>query len=93
MSPSIVSPNFFCNSSSLIPSNNRSYDFLKGINSTIYKYTLGYIFGFIGYITGYTNSVERCYGFNVSTQVDNINSILNDINSSFKKVFFGNLLP
>ena len=62
-------------------------NFLKGTNSTIYKYTLGYIFGFIGYITGYTSSVERCYGFNISTQVDNINSSLNDINSSFKQNF------
>lgn len=61
--------------------------FLKNFISPIYKYTLGYIFGFIGYITGYTSSVERCYGFNISTQVDNINSSLNDINSSFKNNF------
>jgi predicted PurR-regulated permease PerM len=64
--------------------------FLKNIISPIYNYTLGYIFGFIGYITGYTSSVERCYGFNISKQVDNINSNLNTINDSFKQNF-GNI--
>jgi predicted PurR-regulated permease PerM len=61
--------------------------FLKNIASSIYHYTLRYIFDFIGYITGYSDSVKRCYGFNVSTEVDKINSNLNDINSSFKKDF------
>jgi|688.fasta_scaffold290322_2 hypothetical protein len=61
--------------------------FLRDIVSFIYKYTFRYIFEFIGYITGYTNSVEKCYGFNVSSQVDNINSSLNNIESSFKDNF------
>ena len=58
--------------------------------SFIYKYTFRYLFEFIGYITGYNASVKKCYGFNISTQVDNINSSLNNIESSFKNDF-GNL--
>jgi hypothetical protein len=61
--------------------------FLKNIISFVYKYTLGYIFGFIGYITGYDDSIKKCYGFNVSTNVDKINSNMTDIYSSFKKDF------
>jgi hypothetical protein len=63
---------------------------LRNIFSFIYKYTFRYLFEFIGYITGYTSSVKKCYGFNISTQVDNINSSLNNIESSFKNDF-GNL--
>ena len=62
-------------------------NFLKNIISFVYKYTLGYIFGFIGYITGYDDSIKKCYGFNVSTNVDKINSNMTDIYSSFKKDF------
>lgn len=64
--------------------------FLRNILSFIYKYTFRYIFDFIGYITGYDESVKKCYGFNVSSQVDNINSSLNNIETSFKNDF-GNL--
>ena len=49
-----------------------------------------YVFEFIGYITGYDASVQKCYGFNVSNEVDKINSSLNNIESSFKNDF-GNL--
>jgi hypothetical protein len=62
-------------------------NFLKNIISFVYKYTFGYIFDFIGYITGYNDSVDKCYNFNISTNVDKINSNLTDINSSFKKDF------
>jgi len=62
-------------------------NFLKNIISSVYKYTLRYIFDFIGYITGYNDSVDKCYEFNISTNVDKINSNLTDINSSFKKDF------
>ena len=62
-------------------------NFLKNIISSVYKYTLRYIFEFIGYITGYNDSVQKCYEFNISTNVDKINSNLTDINSSFKKDF------
>ena len=64
--------------------------FLRNIFSFIYKYTFRYLFEFIGYITGYNDSVKKCYGFNISNQVDNINSSLNNIESSFKNDF-GNL--
>lgn len=64
--------------------------FLRNILSFIYKYTFRYVFGFIGYITGYDKSVQKCYGFNVSNQVNNINSSLNKIQKSFKNDF-GNL--
>lgn len=62
-------------------------NFLKNIISFVYKYTLRYIFEFIGYITGYNDSIERCYGFDISTNVDKINSNLTDIDTSFKKDF------
>lgn len=65
-------------------------NFLKNIISSVYKYTLRYIFEFIGNITGYNDSVKKCYEFNISTNVDKINSNLTDISSSFKKDF-GNL--
>jgi hypothetical protein len=61
--------------------------FLRNILSFIYKYTFRYVFEFIGYITGYNDSVQKCYGFDVSTEVDNINSSLNNIESSFKNDF------
>ena len=61
--------------------------FIKNIFSFIYDYTLSYVFDFIGYLTGYSDSVKRCYGFNVSTQVDNIKESLGDIQSTFKKDF------
>ena len=64
--------------------------FLRNIFSFIYKYTFRYVFEFIGYITGYDKSVQKCYGFNVSTQVDKINSSLTNMESSFKNDF-GNL--
>lgn len=64
--------------------------FLRNILSFIYQYTFRYIFDFIGYITGYDESVQKCYGFNVSSEVDNINSSLNNIETSFKNDF-GNL--
>jgi len=62
-------------------------DFFKNINSTIYNYTFKYIFDFIGYITGYSDSVDKCYNFNISTNVDKMSDSLKDINSSFKKDF------
>jgi hypothetical protein len=62
-------------------------DFFKNINSTVYDYTLKYIFEFIGYITGYSDSVDKCYNFNISTNVDKMSDSLKDINSSFKKDF------
>ena len=61
--------------------------FIRNILSFIYKYTLMYVFEFIGYITGYDKSVQKCYGFNISSEVDNINSSLKTINTSFKNDF------
>ena len=63
------------------------FKFLQDIFSTIYEYTLKYVFDFIGYITGYNDSVKKCYGFNVSTEVSKMNSNLKDIESAFKKGF------
>ena len=62
-------------------------NFLRNIFSSIYYYTFRYIFNFIGNITGYTDSVQKCYGFNVSSEVDKMNSSLNKIQSSFKNDF------
>jgi len=61
--------------------------FLRNIIKVIYNYTFKYVFDFLGYITGYTESVSKCYGFDVSSEVDNINSSLNNINTSFKSNF------
>ena len=61
--------------------------FLRNIISPIYYYTFRYLFEFIGYITGYNDSVQKCYEFNISSEVDNINSSLNTIETSFKKDF------
>lgn len=58
--------------------------------SFIYKYTLGYIIDFLADITGYNTNVQRCYGFNIDSQVNKINSNLTNINSSFKDNF-GNI--
>jgi hypothetical protein len=60
---------------------------LKNIFSVIYRYTFKYIFDFIGRITGYNASVQRCYGFNVSSEVDNIKSSFSKIGDTFKKDF------
>jgi predicted PurR-regulated permease PerM len=61
--------------------------FLKNIFSSIYYYTFRYLFNFIGYITGYDDNYQKCYGFNVSSEVDKMNSNLNKIQSSFKNDF------
>ena len=62
-------------------------NFLRNIINVIYKYTFRYLFEFVGYITGYNESVHKCYGFNVSSEVDKINSSLGNIESSFKNDF------
>ena len=58
-------------------------EFLRNIFSSIYYYTLRYLFNFIGYITGYDDNYNKCYGFNVSSEVDKITSNLENIQSSF----------
>jgi hypothetical protein len=55
--------------------------------SIIYKYTLGLVIEFIANITGYNASVNKCYGFNVNSEISKINSNLKDIDSSFKDNF------
>jgi hypothetical protein len=62
-------------------------NFLENIISSIYYYTLRYVFNFIGYITGYDDKVQKCYGFNVSSEVDKMKKNLNNIQSSFKNDF------
>jgi hypothetical protein len=57
--------------------------FISNIFSSIYYYTLRYLFNFIGYITGYDDNYNKCYGFNVSSEVDKITSKLDNIQLSF----------
>ena len=61
--------------------------FIRNIISFIYNYTFIYVFNFIGNVTGYDNSVQKCYGFDISSEVDNINSNLKTIDTSFKNDF------
>jgi hypothetical protein len=61
--------------------------FIRSNLSIVYKYTLGYIFDFIGWLTGYTAAVKSCYGFNVSDEVDKINSGFNNAQRSFANNF------
>lgn len=61
--------------------------FIRSYLSIVYEYTLGYVFGFIGWITGYTAAVKSCYGFNVSDEVKRINKGFNDAGESFTKNF------
>jgi hypothetical protein len=53
----------------------------------IYHYTLRYIVDFIDYLFGYSKRVEKCYKFDIDSQVKNINSNLNNINKSFTSNF------
>jgi len=62
-------------------------NFLRNIFSFIYRYTFRYLFEFIGYITGYSDNVQKCYGFNVSSEVDKMNSSINNIGETFKNDF------
>jgi hypothetical protein len=64
--------------------------FIRDSISFIYKYTFSYIFDFIGWLTGYTAAVKKCYGFDVSTEVNKISSGFNNAQKSFKNNF-GNL--
>jgi len=64
--------------------------FIRDIFTNIYNYTFKFVFDFIGSITGYDKSYDRCYGFNISNEVNKINSNLTNINTSFKNDF-GNL--
>jgi predicted PurR-regulated permease PerM len=61
--------------------------FIRSNLSIVYKYTLGYIFDFIGWLTGYTAAVKSCYGFNVSDEVDKINSGFKNAQQSFANNF------
>ncbi|MFY7727998.1 MAG: hypothetical protein ACOVRN_00625, partial [Flavobacterium sp.] len=61
--------------------------FIRDIFGFFYRYVFRFIFDFIAYITGYDTSVRKCYGFNVSSEVDGINGSLNNIQSTFKKDF------
>ena len=61
--------------------------FIRSNLSVVYKYTLGYIFDFIGWLTGYTAAVKSCYGFNVSDEVDKINSGFKNAQQSFANNF------
>jgi hypothetical protein len=65
-------------------------NFLRDSISFIYKYTFRYIFEFIGWLTGYTEGVKKCYGFNVSTEINKISSGFNNAQKSFNDNF-GNL--
>jgi predicted PurR-regulated permease PerM len=64
--------------------------FIRDIFTNIYNFTFKYVFNFIGSISGYDKSYDRCYGFNISNEVNKINSNLTNINAAFKKDF-GNL--
>jgi len=61
--------------------------FLQKIFAPIYHYTFRYIFDFVGYITGYNDSVKKCYGFDVASEVNNMKTEINNIQSSFQKDF------
>jgi len=58
--------------------------------SFLYKYTLGIIVDFIANISGFNDSVRKCYGFNVKSEIKKINSNVKDIDRSFKDNF-GNI--
>jgi len=60
---------------------------LKESFSFVYKYTFRYIFDFIGWITGYTAAVKKCYGFSVSDEVDRMNKGFSNATKSFKQNF------
>ena len=49
-----------------------------------------YVFNFIGSITGYDKSYDKCYGFNISKEINKITDNVDNIGSSFKKSF-GNI--
>jgi len=61
--------------------------FVRKNLSFIYKYTFRYIFQFIGWLTGYTAGVKKCYGFNVSNEVRSIGKGFNNATQSFNKNF------
>ena len=57
--------------------------FLEGLLSPLYDYTFGIIFGFIGYLTGYSDAVKKCYGFNVNDELDKMNNNAKNIQKAF----------
>jgi hypothetical protein len=61
--------------------------FFRNIISSIYNYTFVYFFDFIGNITGYNDNVKKCYGFNISTNIENISTNLTNISTTFKDDF------
>jgi DNA-binding ferritin-like protein (Dps family) len=64
--------------------------FIRDNISFIYKYTFRYIFDFIGWVTGYTAVVKKCYGFDVSNEVDKMGAGFKNAQKSFTNNF-GNL--
>ena len=62
-------------------------NFLQNIIYTVYRYTIKIIIDFFTRILGIDDSINRCYGFNISKEMSSINSQLDNINNSFKKDF------
>lgn len=53
----------------------------------VYEYTLGPVLGFFAYITGISWILGKCYGFNISRDLNSMKSDLGQIQSDFKKNF------
>ena len=58
---------------------------LESFFYTLYKYTFGIIFYYIGEFTGYNDAVQKCYGFNVNDELDKMNKNAGEIRQAFIK--------
>ena len=64
--------------------------FLRPFLNFLYTYTFGILFGLIGYLFGWDNIYKTCYGFNISSEINNMNKQFKNISTAFNKDF-GNL--
>lgn len=61
--------------------------FLRSMLDFVYAWTIGLVFTFVGWLTGYTDSLRRCYRFNVDKEIKAMSVSFDKIGAAFKKNF------
>jgi hypothetical protein len=61
--------------------------FLRNPLSSLYKYTFGYFINLISDYSGWSKTVNKCYGFNVDDEINSMNKQFTNINKTFTKDF------
>lgn len=61
--------------------------FIRNIVTSIYNFLFKWLVDYLLRIFGYTGAVERCYGFDVNSKVNNMNNTFKNISRTFNDSF------